>query len=190
MGKGNREKQLVAFPMSELPENLFEDILTRLQVKDLLRSRCVSKQWCALIDSPIFIKLQLNRSLETVKNLCLIFVLGNRIISVDVGILDVVPPLDVEEVDNPIKYDCHSTFIQGSCNGLICLQWHPLGPNFYGDAIALFNPWTKEYRILPPVPPHKRGVKKYHGIVYDPVGDDYKVVRIVQFVDESKTLFK
>ncbi|XP_059630142.1 F-box protein CPR1-like [Cornus florida] len=168
--------------MSELPEDLLKDILSRLPVKDLLRLRCVSKQWCALIDSPIFIKLQLNRSLQTGTNLNLICTEYGNIFSVDLDMLEgvlklggSVPPLDVVEVDYPINpFKCEFILTEMK-------------------AVTLLNPSTKEYKILPPLPPHNdenfsydknwddEFFRLFHEIMYDSVGDDYKVVRIVQF---------
>ncbi|KAA8516855.1 hypothetical protein F0562_017327 [Nyssa sinensis] len=58
--------------MSDLPTDAVADILSRLPPKSLLQFRCVSKPWCALIDSPNFIKSHLKRSIETKNNLSLI----------------------------------------------------------------------------------------------------------------------
>lgn len=38
------------------PDDLFEGILLRMPVRDLLRLRCVSKSWCSLIDDSSFIR--------------------------------------------------------------------------------------------------------------------------------------
>ncbi|XP_059654227.1 F-box protein CPR1-like [Cornus florida] len=77
-----------------------------------------------------------------------------------------IPRLDM------VKSDDYRTTAEGFCNGLICLH------RFMCATITLLNPSTKEYKILPPVPRRSGGFHA-HGIVYDPVGDDYKVVRVV-----------
>ncbi|CAM0910125.1 unnamed protein product [Alopecurus aequalis] len=41
-----------------LPNDLIFDILCRVPVKSLCRSRCVSRGWCALISGPVFIAAQ------------------------------------------------------------------------------------------------------------------------------------
>ncbi|KAL7166820.1 hypothetical protein ACSBR2_037484 [Camellia fascicularis] len=51
--------------MLSLPEEIITDILSRLPVRLLLRFRCISMHWRALIDSSDFVKLHLNRSIET-----------------------------------------------------------------------------------------------------------------------------
>ncbi|XP_059627577.1 F-box protein CPR1-like [Cornus florida] len=179
--------------MSELPEDedAFDDILSRLPVKDLLRFRCVSKRWCALIDSPRFIKLQLNRSIETGTNLSLI-VRDDSLYSIDLDVLDDIfnlgggissfPLLDVAEFDNPIESESYWTYVEGgSCNGLVCLR------RFLDEAIAVLNPSTKEYKILP-VTPLSGGFFTFLGIVYDSAGDDYMVVTILEFWEDPDSL--
>ena len=46
------------------PSELLDEILYRLPVKHLLRCKCVSKEWCSLIDSTPFAKKHLKRALE------------------------------------------------------------------------------------------------------------------------------
>ncbi|KDO58140.1 hypothetical protein CISIN_1g042865mg [Citrus sinensis] len=59
--------------MASLLQDVMTEILSRLPVNPLLRFRCVSKTFCGLIDSRYFIKLHMNRSIETNSNLSLIF---------------------------------------------------------------------------------------------------------------------
>ncbi|XP_059654394.1 F-box protein CPR1-like [Cornus florida] len=184
--KGKREKQSVA----ELPEEVIDDILTRLRVEDLLRFRCVSKRWCALIDSPMFIKLHLNQSLQTGTNLSLILKSNSNLYSVDLDMLDCVlklggesgdgvSRLDVVEVHSPFKAEARWTDVEGSCNGLIFLY------GIKDEAIALLNPSTNDYRILPPMSRGDGTSYPFHGLVYDPVGDDYKIIKIMQFYGDN-----
>ncbi|XP_059652281.1 F-box protein CPR1-like [Cornus florida] len=186
--KRKREKQSV----TELPEEVIDYILTRLPVKDLLRFRCVSKRWCALIDSPMFIKLHLNQSLQTgTSNLSLILKNGTNLYSVDIDMLDVVlkaggdsvPRLDVVQVHNPFKFEARWTDVDGSCNGLILLY------GIKDEAIALLNPSTNAYRILPPLSRGNASSYPFHGLVYDPVGDDYKIIKIMQFYGDNDSFY-
>ncbi|XP_071711782.1 F-box protein At5g65850-like [Rutidosis leptorrhynchoides] len=45
-----------------VPNEIFQEILTRIPVKSLLQFRSVSKPWLSLIADPLFTKLHLNRS--------------------------------------------------------------------------------------------------------------------------------
>ncbi|KAJ7960847.1 F-box protein [Quillaja saponaria] len=60
------------FPLP-LPEDIICHILCLLPVKTLVALRCVSRQWCSLIDSPYFVKLHIECSITTSSNLTLIF---------------------------------------------------------------------------------------------------------------------
>ncbi|XP_047339496.1 F-box protein CPR1-like [Impatiens glandulifera] len=93
--------------MSPFPDEILANILSRLPVKCLLRSRCVSKPWLALISSSYFIKLHLNRSVQTKSNLGLLMWKGNSYRvnndSLDNGVLQPI------EVDNhPLR--CYKNF--------------------------------------------------------------------------------
>ncbi|XP_059645935.1 F-box protein CPR1-like [Cornus florida] len=83
--------------MCELPADVIVDILSRLPVKPLLKFRFVSKPWCALIDSPSFIKSHLNRSIETKTNRSIIC-RDCDLYSIDFDSLD-----HAVELDHPLK---------------------------------------------------------------------------------------
>ncbi|KAA8516859.1 hypothetical protein F0562_017323 [Nyssa sinensis] len=165
--------------MSDLPAEVATDILSRFAVKTLLRFRCVSKPWCALIDSPDFVKFHLKRSIETKSNLSLILRYC-YLYSVDLESLD-----NAVELDHPLKSDNYGTEVLGSCNGLLCLA------NSKED-IVLWNPSIRKHRKLPvtPIefPPREFCFCQFivYGFGHDVVNDEYKLVRLVQFyVDDD-----
>lgn len=47
-----------------LPNELIDEILCRVPVKYLIRCRCVSKEWCSIIDSNAFIETHSKRTSE------------------------------------------------------------------------------------------------------------------------------
>lgn len=154
------------------------ELLTRLPVKSLLRFRCVSKRWCALIDGQDFVKAHLYRSLNNEK-----LILGGTIT------LRFLDPDDFADIngtkwlDTPFKKPCF-TWLWGSCNGLLLLQ--------RDDDICLLNPSTKKFVNLPYFPVEYSDCddddyleKENYGLGYDLINDDYKVVKIVEFRDEG-----
>ncbi|KAI8000265.1 F-box protein CPR1 [Camellia lanceoleosa] len=163
--------------MSNLPMTLITDILSRLAVKPLLRFRCVSKPWCALIDDPDFIRLHLNRSIKTKSNLSLIL-RDCYISSVNFNSLD-----NVIELDHPLKCPEFGTEVLGSCDGLICL--------YNGEEdVCIWNPSTRKHRNLPSTPiefPDYFTSCQYiiYGFGYDSLTDDYKLVRMIQFYGDD-----
>ncbi|XP_059645936.1 F-box protein CPR1-like [Cornus florida] len=167
--------------MSDIPVEVIADILSRLPVKSLLRFRCVLKSWCALIDSPSFIKSHLNRSIKTNTNHSFIFRIEN-LYSIDLDSLD-----HAVRLDNPIKNE-EETELVVSLDGLVIL----CNP-FYNEVI-LWNPSTRKHRKLPVSQVEfPSGCPFINftalGLGYDSVSDDYKLVRMVQFVGKDDDSF-
>ncbi|XP_043693184.1 F-box protein CPR1-like [Telopea speciosissima] len=170
-----------------LPEEIIADILSRLPVKSLLRFRCVCKPWFALITDPAFIKMHLSQSLATNSNLCLIFkthlipsLATNSNFSLNFNSsnlrsveLDVCEQEAAVELDHPLKSLVYEPFVLGSCNGLLCIS------NYNDEDIFLWNPSTRTHKKLPIITnPFTRFVA--YGFGYDPITDDYKLVRVQQ----------
>ncbi|KAK9015217.1 hypothetical protein V6N11_006334 [Hibiscus sabdariffa] len=163
--------------MASLSHDAILDVLCRLGVKDLVRFRCVSKPWCSTIDSPDFIKRHLSHSLKTNTNLSLILPTA-YIFSVDFDSLETPQRLKhpLDESD-----EGKGTDILGSCHGLLALM---NGDDDY--EISLWNPSTRRSQMLPftdiEFPPWSIGFQFIvYGFGYDPISDDYKLVRMVQF---------
>ncbi|KAH7836497.1 hypothetical protein Vadar_002088 [Vaccinium darrowii] len=162
--------------MQDIPIELIVDILLRLPVKPLLRFRCVSKPFCALIDSHDFIRSHLKRSIETKSHRSLLLV-DYILCSTNFESLH-----NAVEFDHPFKSIDNPTGILGSCDGLICL---------FNDGeeqlLAIWNPSTRRCKKLPytgiELPGYATGVMHaICGFGYDRVSDDYKLVRFVQFL--------
>ncbi|XP_016464832.2 F-box protein CPR1-like [Nicotiana tabacum] len=176
--------------MSTFPLDVLTEILCRLPVDCVLRCRCISRTWWALIDSEEFAKLHVKYSVKTNSNLGVMlrkvdyFEYGKRCFySLDFDSLNsrVVTP---KELTNPLMSCEINTKILGSCNGLLLIS------NTV-DEIALWNPSTRKYKKIPVV-----GITENHvhvhvnfGFGYDVTNDDYKVVRIVQFPGTEKDSF-
>ncbi|XAR70660.1 hypothetical protein NMG60_11027581 [Bertholletia excelsa] len=161
--------------MSDLPEEVSADILSRLPVKSLLRFRCVSRNWCSLIDRPDFVKLHLNRSIKAKANLCVIL-RDSHLYSVDFDSLH--GAVHAAQMDHhPLWCQDYGTEVWGSCNGLLCIS-NAL------DTLCIWNPSTRKSRKLPYASIEIPNLSRYcenriYGFGYDCASDDYKVVRIV-----------
>ncbi|KAL2455755.1 F-box protein CPR30 [Forsythia ovata] len=178
--------------MSNIPEDLVMDVLSRLRVKSLLRFRSVSKSWRTLIDSPSFIKIHMERSMKIGST---VEVIHRRNLKKFYSLhLDLSgnPVRDPEELPHPFGYrhDLEDSVVfeihlVGSCNGVLC---------FVDSAhrIVLWNLATRKYfeiqylRIEPPKFANLYYLVNY-GFGYDCVTDDYKVIRlIITFNSESE----
>nr|ABR18789.1 class S F-box protein [Nicotiana alata] len=176
MGDGTVEK---------LPKDVVIYIILRLQVKSLIRFKCVSKTWYILIQSSTFIYLHLSHTTTSNDELVL-FKRSykeepNRFKSVlsflssghdDDDLHPVSPDLDMQYMTTSSACTCHR--IIGPCNGLI----------FLTDKLnnVLFNPTTRNYRLLTPSPfgcplGFHRSINCV-GFGFDLIVNDYKIVRI------------
>ncbi|KVH93642.1 F-box associated domain, type 1 [Cynara cardunculus var. scolymus] len=161
-------------------EELIDNIFKTLPPKSLLRFRCLSKSWCSRIGSPDFIRthaLRFDKNLQKVlvkhwtydkrRGMEEFFTLHpeNRL------------PLSHRHGYTGIgKFPCNDCCIVGSCNGLLCLFHHEIG------TIALWNPSIRHQLTLPPHPYTRnyspQSPRVALGFGFDPVTDDYKIVRI------------
>lgn len=93
----------------------------------------------------------------------------------------------VAQLNHPANLFWSGTVVFGSCNGLLAL--------FNSDSeMVLWNPSTRKHKRLPIIPVERsRGVEArqftYCGFGYDPISDDYKVVRMVQFIGQNEDGF-
>lgn len=163
--------------MAGLPPEVVTEIICRLPVKSLLLFRSVSKSWRSLIDSPGFIYLHLNNSVDTGSNLSLILRKDSELYTVDLDQLN-----DAVEVTHPLMCYSNRIHVLGSSNGLLCIA------NVAED-IALWNPSIRKHKVLPFLPVEKNNYgssllgARVYGFGYDPVHDDQKLVRISQYID-------
>ncbi|KEH28793.1 putative F-box domain-containing protein [Medicago truncatula] len=140
-------------------DDLLVEILSLLSVKSLLRFRCVSKSWNALISDPNFVKFHLKRS----KSQNQLFTLVTKYIKTIMGEspygsdyesetdYGIIPYPIPRLLDNPSftlitdprsllnEKDCSG--IAGSCNGLICLTGYR--SIYWSDDDELYDYWLR-----------------------------------------------
>ncbi|KAG8480149.1 hypothetical protein CXB51_024893 [Gossypium anomalum] len=177
-------------PRFELPEALVMEILSKLPVKSLTRFNCVCKCWCSSFQTPHFISNNYHNNLENNNlNLLLSRRDGNTF-------QPYFSQLSTEKDQNcMVKQNIHLPFfkndipsVYGACHGLLCL----LDPST--DNAAIWNPSTREFKILPPSSIQRPSyfspfeetyltlddVEFYHAAFgFDSKIDDYKVIRFV-----------
>jgi len=162
--------------MADLPPEILTGILSLLPVQSLLRFRSTSKSLQSLIDSHSFINLHLENSL----NRSLILRHNSDFYQIN----------DFSNLTTRIKlilpFKIPNNFISlfGSCNGLLCI--------FSDGEIAFWNPNIRKHCIIPdlPIPITDRSESNnihlcfcVHGFGFDPLTDDYKLLRICCFFE-------
>ncbi|CAL1366218.1 unnamed protein product [Linum trigynum] len=182
----------------EVPADLHIDILRRLpQSSCIVRFRCVCKSWCALISDPSFTRQKLFLNSESSSPPPPPPPLAMVIKDNNLGGMSapesfyslysfnaLKPSLRGEAADIRIPFNlCHYR-IAGCCHGLLCLYDSRCGRSA-GEAI-LWNPATKETKVLPPslfnLAPHSQyACYGRLGFGFDPETNDYKVVREIDY---------
>ncbi|GLT36885.1 hypothetical protein SLA2020_112310 [Shorea laevis] len=160
-----------------LPDLVF-DVLLRLPVKSLLRSRCLSKLICAEIDSANFVNNHLKRSTETKTHQKLIINEASSFYAADVD--DSLREITALPLCCPLKYSQSVTVVCGSVlNGLILLGTIPkLGRERV--QFILWNPFTRRYKNIPSYGRINLCNFNSFGLGYDSTVDDYKIVMILR----------
>ncbi|XP_059275484.1 F-box protein CPR1-like [Lycium ferocissimum] len=171
--------------MSNIPPELISDIFSLLPVKSLLRFRCLSKSFKALIDSPKFIQSHLkHQSLKPNSDMKLILK-SHNLFSLDfTSICNKDSTQQPKELQHPLKHLNGPTHVLGSCRGLLLIS-NNLNDN------GVWNLYTKMFRKLPvcDINPSRRtpcgqgpGLAQIcGGFGYDDSTDDYKAVKIDQW---------
>ncbi|CAH9107653.1 unnamed protein product [Cuscuta epithymum] len=132
-----------------LPESMITEILSWLQVKELLQYKSVCKSWYSIISSSNFISQHLRNYCNNSNNVdgggCLLvqrYVSQNEIVLFEL-LLDGTPRvLAVEELHRMPMY---RSFINGPCNGIYYLYQYSSGQR------ALWNPTINELKVLPEI---------------------------------------
>ncbi|XP_049382596.1 F-box protein CPR1-like [Solanum stenotomum] len=167
-------------------------ILLRLSVKCLLRYKCVSKEYYTLIQSSTFMGLHFNRISTLKYELVLLKHSFKEDIEQYKTILSFLSDdgndylnhtfLDLDLPYMTSRYSVFQDQLVGRCHGLIALM--------NDITTVLFNPSTRNYRLLPPSPfDCPQGLHqciRSVGFGFDSVVNDYKFVRISEFLKDDR----
>ncbi|XP_074302816.1 F-box/kelch-repeat protein At3g23880-like [Silene latifolia] len=164
-----------------IPFDVVVEILVCLPVKTILPFKSVCKDWCNLINSPLFIQLHLNKSLlfNFGHNRTLFYANDDSLCVVD----DIYRPSKLIKLYWPkdIIRNCEYLYTVGSCNGLVCLR---VTSSKYIDTDVLCflicNPSTRTFKFKPNF--RFTNLTRWeinrltYGFGYDGRHDDYKIV--------------
>ncbi|XAR55819.1 hypothetical protein NMG60_11036028 [Bertholletia excelsa] len=165
----------------DLPMNIMSEIISRLPVRSLLRFKLVCKTWYALITDSHFISKHLH-DYNSYKHQIIFKSLTTSILTDCISLYNDETSGGLVGLHTPFLVSEYN--LVGSCHGLICLF-----PSYgSGFPISLWNPATREFRILPN---HRQAIRdgirhrNILGFGFDPASGDYKVVAILREIPFS-----
>ncbi|KAK9733594.1 hypothetical protein RND81_04G077300 [Saponaria officinalis] len=166
--------------MASVPMHIvFIHVFPKLPAKSLLIFKCVCKSWHTYISSPEFISIHLHHSISSQNCLLILTNTHNSVFSVPLNSQS-KPfnlPLFAPSKDGKLV-------IVGSSNGLVCLN------NVSKELpICVLNPCSGFYRELPSLHLPRRPRAVNFGFGYDHVNDDYKVVRLMDYLSGRLVAF-
>ncbi|KAK1393192.1 hypothetical protein POM88_012248 [Heracleum sosnowskyi] len=157
-------------------EDIIFEILSWLPIISLLRSRAVCKLWRSIISNPRFVETHLANSQKKQASVLRAGVLRvykivrNEEDFIDIAFMDTRN--DSVRLDLPPLFVGMKNYIR-TCNGIICHS------NRQGDIIHLWNPSTKQFKILPTPKIQAHCFNLDLGFCFDSVSKDYKLLRVV-----------
>ncbi|XP_050204501.1 F-box protein At3g07870 [Mercurialis annua] len=167
--------------MENLPQEIIQDILSRLPISSLVRFKCVCHSWRALAQDPDLINMYFTTN--NIKNdPCLIlhcdFPIKNHLYFLDFA-ADNQEKHKVKRIHTPFSPIMPEFDVVGSCNGLLCLA-----DSLYNDSIFIYNPFLMSYIELPKSLNYS-DQEIVFGFGFHPKTRKYKVVRIVYYRNSS-----
>ncbi|XP_050278435.1 F-box/kelch-repeat protein At3g23880-like [Quercus robur] len=163
-----------------LPQDLLEEILSRLPVKSLIRFKCVKKSWSNLLQNRNFIaKQHYNRCSQTHPSLLaesLDYTIWGSPITPRYFLSLHTHPDDDEERTTMVAMTTRLPRMCVCINGIICLAGSFVGFNGF----VLWNPAIRQYKLVsyPNFPFPAANCFDCFAFGYDHISDDYKAVSI------------
>ncbi|KAL1834788.1 hypothetical protein ACET3Z_004439 [Daucus carota] len=174
-----------------LPPELLLQILYRTEVKALVRFKCVSRSWYALINHPMFIKKHLSVSTSNKSNSHVIVKANNaggcgksiillRVDKVPVRLLDIdTRARDSDGYPRKINFVDFSKkmHVAGSVNGVVLVMHID---EMMGRFVALWNPGINQWKAVKLDDLGGDDIERSaFGLGYDEGNDDIKIVRVI-----------
>ncbi|OMO69207.1 hypothetical protein COLO4_29197 [Corchorus olitorius] len=151
------------------PDDIIVDIMAALPFKSILRFRCLSKSWQAVLTSSRF-----NQSKTKSDDMQRIIVSSGETF----GLIKDEANTKMCTLEFPLKSLKQDKYIIGCCNGLLLL----LVP---GEGMILWNPSTRECQKLPFPRRISNHVPGKFGFGYDQSTDNFKVIILDYFLSSA-----
>ncbi|KAJ6423036.1 hypothetical protein OIU84_024044 [Salix udensis] len=161
-----------------IPQELVAEILAKLPAKSLMRFRCVCRTWSSLIRDPFFVKLHQNQSLKKPCKTGILVSSKHQLSNTYFVFADHEGKQSFEEDTISIP---KSSNVLGFANGLACIV------NDKYD-LSVYNLSTHE-SISIPLPPQKVSFQDHLSFGFDPLANEYKIVKFRVHEKEQFEIF-
>ncbi|KAK9072022.1 hypothetical protein SSX86_008454 [Deinandra increscens subsp. villosa] len=182
-----KEEEESTITVNRFSNEIIDDILSRLPVKSILRSRSVSKPWLSRISDPSFTKLHLARANDA------LFLSAYDTLTRKRHFLSAAP--DGGPVTHLITFeDCYDTDISTAehSNGLVCFTCSQLF-SFDNNIVHVFvvNPSTRQMFKLPhpPIPSNSGYMHICCAFGFDESSNQHKILLITKVLTSHTTEF-
>jgi hypothetical protein len=181
-----------------LHAELIVEILTFLDVKSLIRMKCVCKSWKTLFSDPVFVKMHLKRQSTRMTHLALLSKMTQGLVdsrAVPISRLVDSSSNSITLTDDDPYYQFNfknARGMVGSCNGLVCLQGCSSSDlaTYTDHSFSFLNPATRtisetlmSFRQYHNSDPWENICRFVFG--YDNLMDTYKVVSLSLKIENS-----
>ncbi|KAK1354513.1 hypothetical protein POM88_047769 [Heracleum sosnowskyi] len=155
-----------------VPDEIIFQLLLLLPVQSLVRFKSVCKSWRSIISDPQFIETHTKQN-SSLENTLLVVERDNKKFIENLYLINT--PTSTQELVTQTKVCLPPQFggkirFVDHCNGLVCLS------DKWLDVIFLWNPSTKQYKILPKKPKRETLIPMCLGFGFDSISNDYKVL--------------
>ncbi|GJX54585.1 F-box domain containing protein [Tanacetum coccineum] len=174
--------------MDRLPSNTILDIFSRVPVKYLARSRCVSKVWCKYIDDPYLVIIHDKRVVEptpilyhpnlSCERICFHVIESKQPGTTHYGLEpkegSFLEDLRKEPLSRSSMFEIQ---VRGSCNGVMSILQDD---GYVITSLAVVHPLRQECYELPPFPLHfdRRMLRESCGLGFDTSTNNWKMVSV------------
>ncbi|KAB1208693.1 hypothetical protein CJ030_MR6G006735 [Morella rubra] len=167
--------------LESLPSELIHEIVSGLPVSSLVQFKSVCSAWRMLSRDPDLVNMHTTRMAEN--NPCLIFhcdyPIRNQLYFVELPVC-IDKKEKVKKLRVPFWAAMPEFDVVGSCNGLLCLS-----DSLYSDAIYIYNPFTRDYLVLPKSMQYCNQEVVF-GFGFHPTTKEYKVIKIIYYRKEDR----
>ncbi|KAL5710457.1 hypothetical protein ACHQM5_021016 [Ranunculus cassubicifolius] len=160
----------------DLPQEVINDILSRVPAIDLIKFRSVSKFWLYLLSIDLhFHKSHFNMmKIQSNPSIIAMGVDNNQLYySSDITSCDHAKKIDLPFDDSTAR---GNYLIFGICNGLICLSKHSSMPQENFSKVHIWNPVAKDHVTIPCTPIFTSDLPTVFGFGCNQVTNEYKVI--------------